>query len=356
MAHSIRNAATSVMEWFQSTGTGTAADPFIVGNALIDRHDGTSVHISQLGLLAASSMIKLSGAAFVGNAKDTNFWTETVANGGTAVQAQAEILLDTNTTANGSAQYQTNRVGPWVAGTENAWIGTFALPEAALTDNLRRWGAFTTVGATLVPENGAWFQDDVTDGLSIGYRSLSQDAGGPVVVPMASWSSGETIVLGTGINTFIITYDFSGVSFYINKTLVHRLDSGNDVWTDDMNSHNTFQTINSNSAATSNSLMCHVAAIFRLGETHTYPAATYIAGGATTVLKRGPGILHKVVNGDKIASSTVQIYDGVTAVNQLAYIDGANVLGDSGLLSIPFFDGLTIVTVGAGLKVTVTYE
>ena len=29
MAHSIRNAATSVMEWFESTGTGTAADPFV---------------------------------------------------------------------------------------------------------------------------------------------------------------------------------------------------------------------------------------------------------------------------------------------------------------------------------------
>ena len=55
----------------------------------------------------AVTPIRLSGATFNGTTIDPNFWTSTLANNGTAAQANNQIVLGASTTNNGSSILQT---------------------------------------------------------------------------------------------------------------------------------------------------------------------------------------------------------------------------------------------------------
>jgi len=72
------------------------------------------------------------------------------------------------------------------------------------------------------------------------------------------------------------------------------------------------------------------------------------------VIKYGAGTLHTIVNNDN--SGSVIVYDNTAGSGTIiASIDLAKVLGTL-TFNAPFSNGLTIVTTGAGAKITVTYE
>jgi len=115
-----------------------------------------------------------------------------------------------------------------------------------------------------------------------------------------------------------------------------------------------FENINGNINTTNVVFDCLGVVISRQGELETNPTYKYIAGTSTNILKYGSGTLHKVINNDN--SGSVIVYDGISAGGDIiASIDLTKVLG-SLAYDIPYNNGLTVVTHGDIVKITVTYE
>lgn len=351
---------TSITNTVTVTGplTDTQLRATAVPSITVDKHTIKSATVNRFGEFRVSNRFKLTGSSFFGNTKDPNFWSEVAVLGATATQQNGEILLSTNTTANATITYQTVHIARWLAGTENGFRGVFQLSAGAI-NNLRRWGvAVLDTSATPVPQNGAWFQINGTT-VSIAYRSLSLNPGGPVVVNSSAWLTNTSFNAGDGnIHSYDIAFNAMGADFYIDDILVYRLASGIDVWADTLHFKSFAQNINSGSEAGNHTLMMHVCMIARSGVENTSPIAKYIPTATTTICKYGPGVLHNLVVGNKINNAIISVYDdivGTNANNLIAVLDGANILGPSGIDHIPFQNGLTIVTDSAN-RVTVVYE
>ena len=97
--------------------------------------------------------------------------------------------------------------------------------------------------------------------------------------------------------------------------------------------------------------------IARLGLENTIPTYKRIAGATTTTLKLSGGFLHAIIINSAGALCTV--YDQTTAaVPYIGIIDTTKAAGIVGAISyeMPFYNGLVIVTTGAGTDITVVYE
>lgn len=130
---------------------------------------------------------------------------------------------------------------------------------------------------------------------------------------------------------------------------------GNATWGTPANAVDADTVDGQHAAAASSVLMeVRVATIYRLGSIESAPIWKYeTTAVAGSVLKRGPGRLHAVINGDNAAAS-ITLYDAVTATNAIMYIDLSKVLG-SLTFDIDFYNGLTYTTTGSP-KVLIAYE
>jgi hypothetical protein len=86
----------------------------------------------------------------------------------------------------------------------------------------------------------------------------------------------------------------------------------------------------------------------------------YISGQATTLVKTGPGILGSLVIPTPVASATIKIWDslagsGLTLLDTITLPASPTVLPTVIYLGVAFSVGLTVVTAGATMPITVTY-
>jgi hypothetical protein len=86
-------------------------------------------------------------------------------------------------------------------------------------------------------------------------------------------------------------------------------------------------------------------------------AYTHIAGAATTQVKSGSGILHKIVLGTPVASSTISIIDNTSGstVNLGLITNTTDVKPYFVEFNARFSTGLRIITSGAD-DITVVYQ
>ena len=84
---------------------------------------------------------------------------------------------------------------------------------------------------------------------------------------------------------------------------------------------------------------------------------TYIAGATTTLVQSGKGILKRICVNTPVASQTIKLYDGLTAVNLFATLTHAATAPApyTQHFEAQFNTGLTVVTSGAD-DVTVVWE
>jgi len=85
---------------------------------------------------------------------------------------------------------------------------------------------------------------------------------------------------------------------------------------------------------------------------------TNISGAATTVIKSGSGFLYGIIVNTPVASGSITIYDNTSGSGtKIATITYPATLLSSGPVSVPFYvnfqTGLTVVTAGSGIDVTV---
>jgi hypothetical protein len=284
--------------------------------------------------------VRLVGTNFDGTVKDINFWTETVTNGGT-VTKNGEIVLNTNTTANGTAKYVSIERARFVIGSGLKFQGFFSFFTAGDTDNIRRCGAYDA-------NEGFFFELDGTT-FSVGTRTGTSDT----LVSSGSFNGtyGDTFAPLSGEVYYKLEIEWTpgGVFFYVNSKLLHSIAQGHLVKV--LSLPITFENINDNSNATEVKFYCLGVVILRQGMLITNPTSTYITTNDTFVLKQSPGTVQRVI----ITSGDVTIYDGLSVAGSIIGF----VLGSTATVSVEFgctFSvGLTVVTTGSP-QLTVVYE
>jgi len=95
--------------------------------------------------------------------------------------------------------------------------------------------------------------------------------------------------------------------------------------------------------------------ISRLGEAHSNPRATNVVGAATTLLKTGPGGLHRIIVGNP--AGTITVYDSTTGSGTVILTLALTGLATPSPFEVgcEFSNGCTAVSTAAS-NITYIYE
>lgn len=288
--------------------------------------------------------VRLAGATFIGTTVDPNFWVLTQTNGGTVTQANAQVTLKTNTTANGLCAMQSLVRARYVGGSSNRFRAQIRLNNSGAADNIRRWGIFDGT-------DGAYFE---LSGTTLSVCTIK--GGVRTGVASASWNGSTTTPTLTNVNSYEIYITNAKVYFVIAGVLVHTESFPTSTWTDTTNLNVRIDNTNSNNLNTDQQIEVRVATIYRLGAERTQPRYVRISSATTTVCKYGAGILHRIIVSDP-TNNAITVYDNTSALAPIiAVIDPANTTTPFQLdYDVRFSTGLTIVTAGI-IDITVIYE
>lgn len=282
---------------------------------------------------------RLVGTTFTGTTIDTNFWTSTLANNGTATQANNQITLGSSTTNNGSSILQSVRRGRYVGSISNRFRAIIQLGDIGVASNTRRWGAF-----------------DGTDG---AYFELAGTTLSACVIKTGSRVSVATLSAPTtNATSYEIYLTNTKAYFVIGGVLVATHTASTSTYSDTLTLPVRIDNINSGST-TNSTISVRVATISRLGKLETAPTTKNITGvNSSQILKYGAGMLHSIVIGTPVNNGTISIYDNVTGTGNPIGVITLPALATPFEIDLHcgFNTGLNIVPSSTSLDLTVIYE
>jgi len=291
---------------------------------------------------------RLIGAAFEGTTVDSNYWLVTNTNAGTSTQANAQMVLATNTTPNGATIVTSAHRARYVSGSSMCYRAIAQL-SAGVTDNKRRWGI--GYGATLPTiTDGAYFQ---LNGSTFSIVTLK--GGVETKVDSGSFNGrlGLTYSPGTSVKIYEIYWTNSRVIFVIGGVTLHTVSASSATWASTMMHHIFMDNVNSNSIITNNTLTCRVVSIRRLGAESTQANSKYTTGTqAGVTCKLGPGNLNGFIAHANANNAVLTIYDGTSVAGTILYQTGP-IPTASGINSVQFAKSIPFST---GLFYTVTTQ
>lgn len=317
-----------------------------------DPNTGQIVGISGVGELRSTKHVRLAGAYFSGAVFDTNFWTLTPTTGGTATQANGALTLNTGAGPDGGALVLSNRIGRYISGAPNYYRAVVRVPAlAGAGANVRRWGAFDL-------SDGFFFSTNGTT-LSLTCRKATSDAN-TVASGAFNGLNGLTYILDANAHVYEIYYENRSAYFYIDGKFIHEFSGPTTTLVATMHLKVGLQNQNSGGSADLNTLECRVVSINRMGEPISRPIFRYQAGAlAATVLKQGPGTLHRVVVNKVANNITLTLYDSTNTGAPTLPICIITLAATGTPVSleygVDFVNGLLVVITGAG-DFTVVYE
>lgn len=306
---------------------------------------GWGVEFTPMDEMRVVEPVRLVGATFVGTTIDPNFWTAATASGGTVAQANAQIVLTCGTNSAGAASLVSIKTARYIGGSCNRFRGVVQLSDAGLADNTRRWGA-ANAGLT----DGAYFKLAGTT-LSIATRK----GGAETAVASAAWNGSTTVPTLTNANTYEIYFTNSKVYFVINGTLMHTVSATAATWSSTL-TLNAFADITNSGNTTTANVEARSLTISRLGRLDTETRYFHGTTAATTVLKYGPGTLHRVII-NQSSGTLITIVDNVTGSTPVIAVIGAPAAAGPSALpyETAFNTGLTVISTGTW-DYTVVYE
>jgi hypothetical protein len=320
-------------------------------NRLQDQFDFYG-HFTPSSALQVVEPYRLVGTTF-GAAIDTNFWTALTSGAGSSSTVATGVATVGSGTANGGyGKMTTVRVARFVIDNPHKWRGIMRLPTVAVASSLRGWGP-VILSAAVAPQNGAYFSVDAA-----GVLSVNTVSGGTITSVASGNFNGDSAqyILNTSQHIYDIIYSIAGVWFIVDGVLLHTVTSTTAQNSLVMDLPINFWATNTAIAAGA-TLECWGSAISRLGRDLSAPALGRISGAAATYLfKTGSGVLQRFIF-NNVSGTTVTIYDNTTAVAPiLAVITTSAAAHGVWDMQMPFYTGLTMVTVGANLDATVVYE
>jgi hypothetical protein len=299
--------------------------------------------------LITTDKIRIVGATFNGAALDTAFWTA-AASTGTVTVASSELILTSGTANAHYAKVYSARRANLVTGCPNNFRSLLRI-ESSDNDITCRLGVGW--GATMpTVTDGAYFK---IVGSTISVNTMANTS--ETSVASGSFNGTYAAPTLTNNNTFEILYTANKVYFLINTILVHTASFATTHWTSNTNNFHAFADVTNTGDSAAVKYIFRSMFVARIGKMLTVPAYQHIAGAATTVCKLSGGILHAIVVNQ--AGTLCTIYDQTSAaVPIMGIVDTNKTTGTIGSIDYecPFFNGLTIVTTGAGSDITVIYE
>jgi hypothetical protein len=308
--------------------------------------------------LIADGTTRMTGSMF-GAAIDANLWTAASNGAGAAAAigsaATAGIVLLTSGTANnGYGSLITTQHARFLFVMPNLFRMACRLTATAVTGCTRRWGACDiTAGNPPTLNNGYYFSHDGAGALTVNCK-----VAGVAAVSVSSGSFNGAVASYTvdnNVHAYEILYFVMGVWFFIDGVLIHKFSPTTLTLNNDLDVHCFAQSVNS--STNSGVLEVWASSIYRLGKLETNPTYKNISGNAATwVIKQGAGILRKLIFNNTSGTSFI-LYDNTSAAAPIigTFTTAAGIIG-SQAWDVPFQTGLTIVTTGNGLDMTVLYE
>jgi len=205
-------------------------------NSIKDEY-GFEAECSPMNQLRVTQVYKLIGGVGSGSQVDPNFWSATLANGGTVVESSGEVRIRTNTTLNGSAIINSNRNARYVVGAANYFIGV-GHTDSGISGNVRRWGVFSST-------NGAFYEINGTS-----FRCVTRNNSTDIITSSGYFNGdlGSSYSIGTSIHTYEIYYTTTQVWFSVDGNLLHTTSASTTPWT--TNIHLPIRAENTNTGIT----------------------------------------------------------------------------------------------------------
>lgn len=303
------------------------------------------------GLNPVVEIFRLIGDNFDPGVLLPHIWTIQELNGGTAstISSPGQLIMSTNTTANGRVTVQSTRRARFIIGSLNLLKQSVATPNLTAIDTIRRWGCFDPEN---IVGNGAFFQ--LQDG---NYSVIIRDTGVDTLITEANFNGGNVLTKDVNAHFYNIFFSRGLIEFFQDFNLIHKTLLGNTLGFSDPHCRIGQEIENINGKAINEQLIVRGGTIDRVGSSAVRPIPFHINSAQSLVIKPSPGNLHNViVNRLGTGNASLEIFESGTpgSGSLIATIDLANGVVDHAYNME--FEALSFVSTGGQIDVTVTYD
>lgn len=301
----------------EEVSTGDKSD-YWIKTGIFDNQSGSVVAIAPSGTFEVGELIRLIGGNFESGALPGVTWDTNEVNGGTVTAVTGELVLATNTTANGAAEVQSVNRAEFTTATFNKAHLAFGLDDFAATDFIAEWGMFDPITPITPSTSGDGVLFRVEDGaVSLVRRKAGVD---DEVVAEADFNgntteSGEMFIKDENIHVYEMVYNAGRIDFYQDRRLLHRMISVDAVAYETVHLTLGARAENLNGNTTNNILRTRGFACSRIGTQSAVPDSITLSDPGTTLLKNSPGqLVSVIINETGAGGATLDLYDDVAAV------------------------------------------
>lgn len=324
--------------------------------SIIDPQTVAPVLITPTGSLQVAEIIRLVGGNFENGALLPALWTAVEVNGGTALQIQGEVVLDTNAQVDASALVESSRRARFVTATYNiSHQGVRIEPFDAGPNNVRRWGVYDPSGIN--GDNGIFFEVINNEIFVVRRRGGVDVAPDGERVSESNFNGGNTFVKDNNIHIYEIIYNAGSILFMQDRKLIHRMFALQTVGFNTTHLPIGHENTNINGGNVQAVLISRGSSIGRSGSENAEPDFFRIIAAGSGTIKDSPGRLHRVVvNGLGIGSANLTLFNSLTPAGPtIASIDLSKLFGTL-TYETDFDQGLSFSINGNQLDLTLVFD
>ncbi len=277
-----------------------------------DSETGSFSALSPSGAIEVGELIRLIGGNFEGATLPAVIWETQSINGGSTSVVDGELLMETNTTADGEARVQSVDRAEFITATFNKAHLAFGFGDFGAADVICDFGMFDPI-TTVFLGDGVFFRNNS------GAIELIRVRGGVEVETVVKANFNGAAITSNPANVFIedeqihvyeIVFNAGRIDFLQDRRLIHRMVSLTSV------AYNTthltlgarMRNINGNTSA--NILRSRGFACSRIGTASAEPDSITINVASSTLLKNSPGQLLSIIITDTgVAGAEVELFD-----------------------------------------------
>lgn len=331
---------------------GSPVNPLDI--AVFDAKTGARQIVDQNGAAKVGEAIILVGDKFGTVTPSPLQWDTEFVGSGASLTRLGDQRIETGTTANSEARFQSTKRGRFMISQFNIYHGGIQVDNIPDVNCERRWGMFNPIDAT---QDGCYWA--LIGGVwNVGFRR----DGVETLVPQGDWTGPNVDLFNANPNLSVyeIQYNAGTVLFFQGPNFIHRITELTDTYAGIYDFKAGLEVKNINGNTTNNGINFRAHGCYRLGEERG-EVVPYTFGTGSHLLKAGAGFVAQASlsrTGSGGGAAAALIYDSVDATGRLiGRIDvGADdvkpiTMGGS------FSDGLFAVVSGTGtITLNISFE